>query len=112
MIETSLTSGEVAGTQAVREGQGVVQEGLPAGMIGSYFFHEKELIKMIASRDAGESRRCGHCRREQGAGNCDNNGQGGLLATCRLCLVCYSIIQVILKGLIVLKLTLQNIIGC
>ena len=62
-------------------------------------------MKIIASRDAGESRRCGRCRREQGAGNFDHNVRGGLLATCRLCLVSYNILQVILKVLIVLKLT-------
>ena len=40
LIETCLTSGEVAGNQAVREGQGVVQEGLPEGMIASKVYYE------------------------------------------------------------------------
>ena len=69
------------------EGYEVMQEEIPAGKLRGEIFSETILMEVIASENAGELRRCRRCREDKPAGDYDHNRQGGLLLTCRLCLV-------------------------
>lgn len=80
---------KAVGIPAVMEGYGVVRQEIPAGelRLGGEIYSEMILMEIIASENAEELRRCRRCREDKPAGDYDHNRQGGLLLTCRLCLV-------------------------